>query len=111
MSVVCPPHKPEAPARENAGPRWRFGLVSSHRSASIERPNPMTWAKVVVCFVVMALFGGILFTQESVQDKKPDGKGGKSAAEPKPAIYKVEKKIFKIEVTVKGILEAEKTAE
>src|SRR6516162_3263475 len=22
------PHQPEAPARENAGPRWRFGLVS-----------------------------------------------------------------------------------
>ena len=65
----------------------------------------MTWAKVVVCFAVMAMFGGVLLTQETVQDKKPDGKG--KSPEPKPATHKVEKKPFKIELTVKGILQPE----
>jgi HlyD family secretion protein len=72
----------------------------------------MTWAKVVVCFAVMAMFAGILCTQETKQGKQPDSKGGKApAADPRPATHKVEKKPFKIEVTVKGILEAEETAE
>jgi HlyD family secretion protein len=65
----------------------------------------MSWAKVVVCFAVMATFGGVLLTQEIVQDKKPDGKG--KSSESKPATHKVEKKPFKIEVTVKGILQPE----
>jgi HlyD family secretion protein len=69
----------------------------------------MTWAKVFVVFTLMATFAGLLFTQDAGQDKRPDGKGGKP--EPKPPTHKVEKKPFKIEVTLKGILDAEQTAE
>jgi multidrug efflux pump subunit AcrA (membrane-fusion protein) len=67
----------------------------------------MTWAKVVVSFAVMATFVGILCTQETGQKKQ----GGKTPAEPKPPTYKVEKKPFKIELTVKGMLDSEETAE
>jgi multidrug efflux pump subunit AcrA (membrane-fusion protein) len=67
----------------------------------------MTCAKVVACLAVMALLGGIVFTQEVVKE----GKTGKPTAEAKPATHKIEKKPFKIELTVKGILQAEETAE
>jgi HlyD family secretion protein len=70
----------------------------------------MTWAKVAVCLAAIGMFGGLLFTQETVQDKKPDSKG-KAAPAPKPATHKVEKKPFKIEVTVKGLLEGAESAE
>jgi HlyD family secretion protein len=69
----------------------------------------MTCAKVVAGIAVMALLGGIVYTQEPVQEKRPKTEPPSAAA--KPATYKVEKKPFKIELSVKGILEAEYTAE
>jgi multidrug efflux pump subunit AcrA (membrane-fusion protein) len=71
----------------------------------------MTSTKVVAGAVLLAVLGGAVFTQEPSPSKKE--KPGKSpAAEgPKPAAHKVEKKTFRIELTVKGILEPEETAE
>jgi HlyD family secretion protein len=70
----------------------------------------MTSARIVGCFAVLALLAGIVYTQEAIQDKKPKGEASASD-HPKPATHKVEKKPFKIELTVKGILEPEETAE
>ena len=70
----------------------------------------MTRTTVVAGIVLLAVLGGAVFTQEPLPSKK--GKPGKGpAADPKPAVHKVEKKPFRIELTVKGILEGEETAE
>jgi len=101
----------------------------------------MTVAKVVAGFAVMALLGGIVYTQETKQDKPPQSEAKKEATQDKapdkapdkdkpskgelkkekeavtpppaakPATHKVEKKPFKIELTVKGILEPEEMEE
>jgi HlyD family secretion protein len=65
----------------------------------------MTVARIAVCLLVLALAGGLVFTQEPAKEK------AKASAEPKPATHKVEKKAFKVELAVKGILEAEETAD
>jgi HlyD family secretion protein len=71
----------------------------------------MTCVKVVASIGALALLGGIVHTQDTVQDKRPKSDASTSSSTPKPATYKVEKKPFKIELTVKGVLEAEETAE
>jgi HlyD family secretion protein len=71
----------------------------------------MTCARVVACVAAFAMLGGVVFTQDATQDKRPKGDAGSAPAAPKPPTHKVEKKPFKIELTVKGILEAEETAE
>jgi HlyD family secretion protein len=80
----------------------------------------MTCARVVACLAVMVLFGGMIFTQETVKDKgtqetvKDKGTEKKvmaSPAEEKTATHKVEKKLFQIERTVKGILAPEEAVE
>jgi multidrug efflux pump subunit AcrA (membrane-fusion protein) len=70
----------------------------------------MTCAKVVACLVVTALLGGLVFTQETSKGKRPKNKDVAPSAAAKPISYKVEKKPFKIELTLKGILQAEETA-
>src|SRR5205807_240452 len=70
----------------------------------------MSCAKIIPCLAIVALLTGLVFTQEPTKDKKSEGKGSSPAADA-PATHKVEKKPFKIEVSVKGILEAEETAE
>jgi multidrug efflux pump subunit AcrA (membrane-fusion protein) len=82
----------------------------------------MTAAKVVATAVVLAVLAGVVFTQEGPADKKEKPivgveatkakkmAGGALAAK-KPAVHKVEKKPFKVELTVKGILEPRETAE
>ncbi len=69
----------------------------------------MTFPRIVACVAVLALCGGVPCTQETAKDKQPDKKPGKAAE--KPATHKVEKKPFKIERTVKGVLAAEEAAE
>jgi multidrug efflux pump subunit AcrA (membrane-fusion protein) len=70
--------------------------------------HAMTCTKMIAGVAVMALLGGAVFTQDVGKDKPPKDK---PAAESKLATHKVEKKPFKIELNVKGILEAEETAE
>ncbi len=70
----------------------------------------MTGARVVACLAVLALFGGLLFTQEPAKDKGA-GKKAVAAADKKAPTHKVEKQPFQIERTVKGILTAEQAAE
>ncbi len=76
----------------------------------------MTCCKVAACLTALSLLAGFVFTQEAAQKKggpdKPavESKSDKPAAEPKPPSYKAEKTPFKIELTVKGILEPEETA-
>ncbi len=78
-----------------------------------EKGHAMTCCKVVACFAVLVLLGGVVFTQEKPTDKpaKDKDKADRPAAEVKPTTHKVEKKPFKIELTVKGILEAAEAAE
>jgi multidrug efflux pump subunit AcrA (membrane-fusion protein) len=73
----------------------------------------MTCARAVACLVVLALFGGAILTQEPATGKgdKKSKKPAAAAADKKPATHKVEKKPFKIERTLKGILAAEEVAE
>jgi HlyD family secretion protein len=70
----------------------------------------MISARIVAGFAVMALLGEIVYTQEASQDKQSKSEAA-APAQPKPATHKVEKKPFKIELTVKGILEPEEMAE
>jgi multidrug efflux pump subunit AcrA (membrane-fusion protein) len=74
----------------------------------------MTCARVTAC-LVLALFGGALFTQppagQKKADKGPDKKAAKDAADKKPATHKVEKQSFRIERTLKGVLAPEDAAE
>ena len=69
----------------------------------------MTCARILTCFAVVALMAGLVFTQPPAKEKK--GKNKAAAAEPAPATHKVEKKPFKISLTVKGVLAAEETSE
>jgi HlyD family secretion protein len=71
----------------------------------------MTCTRVVACLAALALFGGVMFTQEPTKDKGGKDPGKKPAADKKPATHKVEKQPFKVERTVKGILAAEEAAE
>jgi multidrug efflux pump subunit AcrA (membrane-fusion protein) len=71
----------------------------------------MTRARVVVCLAVLVLFGGTIFTQESVKDKGTEKKVMSSTAEEKTATHKVEKKPFQIERTLKGMLAPEEAVE
>jgi multidrug efflux pump subunit AcrA (membrane-fusion protein) len=77
------------------------------RPPFLAKGHPMTsGAKVVTCFAMLALLAGVVFTQETNQDKdsKPE------SADAKPPTHKIEKKDFRIELTVKGILEPEETS-
>jgi multidrug efflux pump subunit AcrA (membrane-fusion protein) len=74
----------------------------------------MTRTSVVAGVVLLAILGGAVFTQEpSPGKKRRPGKGqaGDAAPANKLVTQKVEKKPFRIELTEKGILEAEETAE
>jgi HlyD family secretion protein len=71
----------------------------------------MTCSRIVACAVVMALLGGIVLTQEVTREKRPALSGPGPSADTKATGHKVEKKPFRIELTVKGILEGEETAE
>jgi multidrug efflux pump subunit AcrA (membrane-fusion protein) len=71
----------------------------------------MTCARVIACLAVLALFGGLIYTQEAAKDKAGKEPGQKAAPGKKPATHKVEKQPFKVERTVKGILTAEQAAE
>jgi len=72
----------------------------------------MTRVTVASCLAVMALLGGLVFTQEATTDKRSkDQRPATPSSKAKPAIHKVEKKPFKIELAVEGILGAEETAE
>jgi HlyD family secretion protein len=64
----------------------------------------MTWTRTAVCLAVFALIAGFVATQPPGAEK---GKEGKSA----PPTFKVEKKPFKVVLSVKGTLAAEETAE
>src|SRR5579864_4053008 len=70
----------------------------------------MTWTKAVACFAVLTLLTGTVFTQDVGKDKPPKDKTA-AKEETKPATHKVQKKPFKIEITIKGILEAQETAD
>src|SRR5262249_26538528 len=69
--------------------------------------HAMTFSKIVAGIVVLVFLGGVVFTQEAGKDEKP----AKDKPASKPATHKVEKKPFKIELNLKGILEAEEAAE
>ena len=71
----------------------------------------MTFSKIAAGLAVLVLLSGVVFTQEAAKDDKVIK--GKPAPPPhaKPATHKVEKKPFKIELNLKGILEAEEAAE
>jgi RND family efflux transporter MFP subunit len=71
----------------------------------------MTFARVAACLAVLALFGGVIFTQETAQDKGTGKKAVTVPAVAKPATFKVEKKPFRIERTLKGILASAEAAE
>jgi multidrug efflux pump subunit AcrA (membrane-fusion protein) len=75
----------------------------------------MTRSNALAGIVLLAVLGGAVFTQEpAAPSKGKDGKGpaAKKAAPPKkPPVHKVEKKPFRIELTVKGVLEGEAAAE
>jgi RND family efflux transporter MFP subunit len=71
----------------------------------------MTCAKVVACLAALALLGGLVFTQETAKDQGAEKKAAKAPAEPKAATHKVEKKPFRIERTIKGILAPEEAVE
>ena len=70
----------------------------------------MTWTKAVACFAVLTLLTGTVFTQDVGKDKPSKDKPA-AKEETKPATHKVQKKPFKIEITIKGILEAQEKAE
>src|SRR5262249_49979135 len=72
----------------------------------------MTWAKVCTSLAIIAMLGGLVFTQQQ-QPPKDKAKKGKAAGPEAAAAptYKVEKKPFKIALTVKGTLAAEEIAE
>jgi RND family efflux transporter MFP subunit len=73
----------------------------------------MTCAKVVACLAALALLGGLVFTQEAAKDRGGEKKPSVAPAEVKPAspTHKVEKKPFRIERTIKGILAPEEAVE
>ena len=71
----------------------------------------MTVSKVVAGIAVLVLLGGVVFTQEVAKDEKPGKDKPAPAADAKPATHKVEKKPFKIELNLKGILQAGEAAE
>jgi multidrug resistance efflux pump len=75
--------------------------------------NPMISVKVVAALAVLAVLGGVVCTQKAVSSKDDDAKPAKTAAKEtkKPATHKVEKKPFRIELSVKGILESEEAKE
>jgi multidrug efflux pump subunit AcrA (membrane-fusion protein) len=70
----------------------------------------MTCFKAVAGLALVAVLGGMVFTQEGSKKSSKKKLAAPPAAESLPATHKVEKKPFKIELTVKGILEAEETA-
>src|SRR4051794_36503678 len=73
----------------------------------------MKLVKMVACVVIFGLGAGLVWNQEAGK-QKPEGKkvDEKSAkADEKPATHKVEKKPFKIERTVKGVLTPGESAE
>jgi multidrug efflux pump subunit AcrA (membrane-fusion protein) len=69
----------------------------------------MTRVQVTAGFVLLALLGGLAFTQEASKDKPPAERTGSATAS--ASTHKVEKKPFKIEINADGILSAEETAE
>jgi multidrug efflux pump subunit AcrA (membrane-fusion protein) len=75
----------------------------------------MTGTKVVAGAALLAVLAGVVFTQEPAPPKKdkPATSPAKKEAPPsaKPAVHKVEKKPFRIELTLKGILEPGEAAE
>jgi multidrug efflux pump subunit AcrA (membrane-fusion protein) len=71
----------------------------------------MTFSKVIAGFAVLVLLGGVVLTQEVGKEEKTGKDKPATVAESKPATHKVEKKPFKIELNLKGILEAEEDAD
>jgi hypothetical protein len=72
----------------------------------------MTWAKVATCLILIAMVAGFVSTQPPGKDKEKAAKGKNAKGNETPAnTLKVEKKPFKIALTVKGILSADETAE
>ena len=81
----------------------------------------MNRVSVVACLAAMALLGGLVFTQETAIDKRIKEKPAApaAAAKPaapaatttKPAVHKVEKKPFHVELAVSGILDAAEAVE
>jgi HlyD family secretion protein len=71
----------------------------------------MTSAKLLVGLALVALLGGVVFTREEPATKKQKAKAAKPAEPPSKAGVKVQKKPFKIELILKGTLEAEEAAQ
>jgi HlyD family secretion protein len=71
----------------------------------------MTNAKLIAGLMVVVLLGGALFPGENVASRKEKGKAAKPAEPSSKSAIKVEKKPFKIELTLKGTLEAEEAVQ
>jgi multidrug efflux pump subunit AcrA (membrane-fusion protein) len=74
----------------------------------------MTRTAIIAGIALLAVLGGVVFTQEAPPAKK--GKTGPASAGEKPAVArpavcKAEKKPFRIELTIKGVLEGAEAAE
>ncbi len=78
----------------------------------------MNRVSVAACLAAMALLGGLVFTQETAVDKgikekpaTPAAAAKPAIATAKPAVHKVEKKPFTVELAVSGILGAAEAVE
>jgi multidrug resistance efflux pump len=72
----------------------------------------MTGIKVLAAVGMLALLVGVVLTQEPAAPKdKPKTQPTAEAPAKKPAVHKVQKKPFRVELTVKGILEPAEAAE
>jgi HlyD family secretion protein len=69
-------------------------------ASSIEGPS-MTCARAVACLLCLLMIGGLVFTQPPAGDSGPKAK---TDADTSPRTFKVEKKPFRVTLTVKGIL-------
>jgi multidrug efflux pump subunit AcrA (membrane-fusion protein) len=79
----------------------------------LAKGNTMTSAKLVTVVVVLSVIGAAVLTQRrlgALEDEKPGAKPAESSKQPGNT-YKVEKKPFRIELAIKGILEAEVATE
>jgi len=70
----------------------------------------MNRVTAAACLAAIAFLGGLVFTQETSPDKRAKERPAPAAVQAKPAVHKAQKKPFKIELSVDGILGAEETA-